>query len=239
MIDQKLILQIRDFLSSPDQGDWYHSGLSLFQQSTANPSLARLLATGETLFFRKKLLGELQQLVEQYPLEGETPVQIKNDAGQKPENPDLDKVITRRNHAVRRQDYLRGQLQFLRDVPPARAYPVCREILEKHDEINACWKVIHHHSETGQLDLTPLALFDRHPQGLDSQVSAIFKSAITYMDIARIHSSYKSNISRAKNGKLPKDKLPFYQAVLDKATEILSAPVAPETYELENHWKDE
>ena len=246
MIDQKLIQEIKNILLelSPDSGEmppgrgvWYQSALELYKKSQANPSLARLLSSGETLFFRKKLVTELENIIANHetraPLSlprrgagGEVvntkPKTQNSPSGAGGKNPELDKIIQRRNQAVRRQDYLRGQLQYLRDVPPEKAYPVCREILQKHDEINACWKVIHHYNETGILDLAPLSLLRRGAGGEVVEIDYIFSTATTYMDIARIHSSYKSNVSKSKNGKLPKDKLPFYQAVLDKSIEILT-----------------
>lgn len=217
-----MIDQIREQLgqwptTNNQQSEWYQASLALYKQHPShNASLARLLSSAESKFFRNKLRNELEQLISLQPVANN---QQPTANSQEP----IANHIALRNKSVRRQDYLRGQLPFLRDVPAEKAYPICREILQLDDQINHCWKVIHHFQEHGTLPDWADSPLQGGESGVGSNkdLEQVFSTATTYFDIARIHSGYKTNVSKARNGKLPAEKLPFYQAVLDHATNIL------------------
>lgn len=201
----------------------YSKALALYQASGTNPSLAKLLSSGETLFFRKKLRTELDALLTKLSVQkAEIQKEIPPLGGTKGGS-NLSETITRRNLAIRRQDFLRGQLQLLKPKNSpltggtkggsgSDTYKLCREILDLDLELNECWKIIHYYNEHGELP--------------PDEIQQIINKAVTWMDLVRILSNYKVNVSKARSGKLPADKLKFYEAVLHRTESMLNQPIA-------------
>jgi len=155
------------------------------------------LYTGRTSsYFNDKLREELTSLI--------TPEK----SAIIPTDDPLTEIRSKNVKALRRQDQLRWQhvLMVERKEPPEVILPVSREIVELGVEMRQYWAIINYFNQYGFLPPSP-----------DTELEAIFSEAKNESDLLQIRNNYRSNVSRAKKGKLPAEKLSFYESVVREA----------------------
>ncbi len=225
-----MLHQINAILTTWDYG----TALQLLIATGESPALARLLqSTSQTPFMERKLRRELRTIATHLselspvptpghpePVEGSPISDSNNPNGESHPNPDhhptLSPTLQERNAALRRLDYLRGTLTLLET--DEQRLETALQILALDRQVNACWKVIHYFREHGHLP--------------PDEIGQVIAKATTWGELAKIRSNFATNVSRSKNGKMPAEKLHFYQAVLDRCDQLLSQPIKPTTQNL-------
>ncbi len=203
--------RIKQVLTSWD----YQEAIDLLKEFSDDIGLINVLSRGENKFFRKKLHNELLSLITKEEDQYKEPekIFIKIDGRQKQtikieEYPDeLKEIVKRRNNAVREQDVLRGQHILLveQNSSSEEILAISKQIIRLDDTIKDCWYHINFHYKYKQL-----------PQAPSNEVQEKFEGAETTEDLIRIRNNYRAYITKAKKGSMPKEKLPFYEQVLQE-----------------------
>lgn len=159
---------------------------------------------GHSDFFETKITKELHTLATELAQKQSTQATTAAE-----DHAEIKPIILLRNQLLKEQDFLRGQLRLI-DTDQKRGEAAFR-IIEIDRQLQRCWDTIDYFKEHGHLPP-------------DDVEQAIMQCA-TWADLVKLRGNYTSNISRAKSGKVSSDKLPFYQAVLQRIDQLLNQPI--------------
>lgn len=199
--------------------DW-DKAVIFYEKYGINGTYKSLFNTGRTTYYERKLYGLLQEMQEEimpsasFRPEAASPsgeISFQSTEDIKPEYPEpIQQIIKEKNTNLATMNYLQGQLEII-DNDEQRAQAAGR-ILELDDEITKAWDKIHHWEQYQELI---------HDPADDHELTAIFKG-VNGAELVKIRNNYRSYVSRATKGKMSKEKLPFYEKVLQEAERRLA-----------------
>lgn len=171
-----------------------------------------------TSFSQEKLIAELERLSEGYQPDrfiGEstatatttptTQARTATASHKKPLTPEDQHLIQQRNDLVRQLDHYRGQLRYI--PTDEERLEVALRILDMEDELRDTWRKINYYRKHQCLP----------PDPPKDELQKVFYETATSADYLRIRNNYRTYLAKAKAGKKPKEKIPFYESVIVEA----------------------
>jgi hypothetical protein len=164
----------------------------------------RYLKMTKTSFSEKKVIQFLSAWIEELPMSEDL-----TKSNHIVSSTDIDVLIEQRNELLIERDYLRSQLE---NIPSdEERLRVATKILQFERQKTDIWQ-----------DINLLRAGKELPQ-LESndRLSAVFEGVTDPLKIKRIRDNHISYMSKAKKGERPIELIPFYQAVISKADQLL------------------